>query len=182
MPTSSPFFDDEALRGVVDDDLDALLLGVVELPGRRLEERARAARHDLDVRAAEAARGAAAVHRGVADADDEDALADLARCGRRRPTRASRCRCGCGSDFVVASGEVELLAARGAAADEDGVEALVEECTHARDGRVVAHVDAHARGSCSSLRRAPRSGRRNAGMFERISPPGLSYCSKMVTS
>ncbi len=31
-----------------------------------------------------------------------------------------------GLDFVVATGEVELLAARGADADEDGVEALVE--------------------------------------------------------
>src|SRR5436189_167188 len=61
---------------VVDDDLDLLLLGVLELPGRGLEELARPARHDLDVGRAEAFRGAAAVHRRVADADDEHALLD----------------------------------------------------------------------------------------------------------
>ena len=69
--------DDECVRSMVDDDLDTLLLGVLLLPRRGLEVRPRAARHDLDVGAAEAQRRAAAVHRRVAAADDEDALADL---------------------------------------------------------------------------------------------------------
>ena len=50
-----PVFDDEALRRVIHDDLDALFLGVVEFPGRRFEVLARTPRHDLDVGAAEAA-------------------------------------------------------------------------------------------------------------------------------
>src|SRR5262249_10231461 len=62
---------DEALGRVVDDDLDLFFLGVLELPGRRLEVLARAAGHDLDVGRAQALRSAAAVHGGVADPDDE---------------------------------------------------------------------------------------------------------------
>jgi len=46
--------DHEVLGGVVDDDLDLLFLGVVELPWRSLEESARLARHDLHALAAEA--------------------------------------------------------------------------------------------------------------------------------
>ena len=69
--------DDERLRRAVDDDLDALLLGILELPLGRLEEAARLARHDLHVLRAEAQAGAAAVHRRVADADDQHPLADL---------------------------------------------------------------------------------------------------------
>ena len=58
-------------------DLDLLLFGVFELPWGGLEVSAGLARHDFDVFAAEASRGAAAIHRGVADADDQHALADF---------------------------------------------------------------------------------------------------------
>src|SRR6185503_10545997 len=68
--------DDELLRAQVDDDLDALFLGVLELPVGSLEELARLSRDDLDVFGAEPQRAAAAVHRRVADADDQHALAD----------------------------------------------------------------------------------------------------------
>ena len=44
---------------------------------------------------------------------------------------------------LTPSGEVEFLAARCAAADEDAVEAFFEEGLHAGDGRAVADVDAH---------------------------------------
>ncbi len=75
-PDERAVLDDEALGRVVHDDLDALFLGVLELPRRGLEVLARSPRHDLDVGAAEAPRRAAAVHGGVADADDQDPLAD----------------------------------------------------------------------------------------------------------
>ncbi len=96
-PLELPGLDDERLRLVVDDDLDLLLLGVLELPGEALKYAARLPRHHLDVLAAEPARRAAAIHRRVADADDEDLLADLRPCApKATDSRASRCRCGCG--------------------------------------------------------------------------------------
>src|SRR5690606_7780467 len=75
-PDEPAVLDDERLRRVVDDDLDALLLGVLELPLGSLEELARLARDDLHVLRAEAQSAAAAVHRGIADADDQHPLAD----------------------------------------------------------------------------------------------------------
>ena len=53
-----------------------LLLGVLQLPVGGLEEAARFARHHLDVVRAEAQRGPAAVHRGVAAAQHDDPLAN----------------------------------------------------------------------------------------------------------
>ena len=75
-PGQLAVLDDEAHRLQVLEDLDLLFLGVLELPRRRLEVLARLARDDLDVGGAEALRRAAAVHRRVADADDQHALAD----------------------------------------------------------------------------------------------------------
>ena len=63
--------DHEALGRVIDDDLDAFFLGVFQFPGRRFEEPARAARHHFDILAAQPARRAAAIHGGIADADDQ---------------------------------------------------------------------------------------------------------------
>jgi hypothetical protein len=77
MPFSSAVLDHETLRRAIDHDLHGFMLGVLEFPRRGLEELARLARHDLHILGAEAQRGAAAVHGGVADADDEHALADL---------------------------------------------------------------------------------------------------------
>jgi hypothetical protein len=48
--------DHEGLRRAVDDDLDVLFLGVLELPLGGLEELARLARHDLHALRAEAQR------------------------------------------------------------------------------------------------------------------------------
>ena len=70
-------FEHEACGRVVDEDLDSLFFRVVELPRRRLEERPRSPRHDLDVAAAESARRSTAVHRGIANADDQHSFADL---------------------------------------------------------------------------------------------------------
>src|SRR5262249_3909070 len=111
----------EALGHVVDDDLDLLFLGVLQLPGRRLEELARAPRHDLDVLAAEAARRAAAVHRGVADADDQHALANRLGVAERDALQPVDADVDVLAGFVAA-GDLQLLAARRAGADEDRVE------------------------------------------------------------
>jgi hypothetical protein len=127
---------------VVLDDRDALLLGVLELPRRRLEVRARAPRHDADVASAEPARGAAAVHRRVADADDQHALADRAHVPevhRLEPLDPDVDPIRC----IPSPGEIQLLSLRRAAADEDGVEPLAEQGAHARHRRGPANVDPH---------------------------------------
>ena len=113
--------DDEADRLKVLDNLDALFLGVLELPRRRLEVLAGLARDHLDVGRAEALRRAAAVHRGVADADDQHPLADrvdVPEVDRLEPVDADEDLVG-----VVPAGDLELLALRRAAADEHRVEA-----------------------------------------------------------
>ena len=107
---------------MVDEDLDLLFLGVLELPGRRLEELARPARHDLDVLAAEAPRRAAAVHGRVADADDQHALADLVDVAERDADSSQSMPMWMSVARLLAAGQVELLAARRAGADEHGVE------------------------------------------------------------
>ena len=68
--------DDEALRRVIDDDLDAFFFGVLQFPGRGFEESARAAGHHFMSFAPRRRRRPAAVHGGVADADDQDFFAD----------------------------------------------------------------------------------------------------------
>ena len=90
-PGQLAVLDDEADRLQVLDDLDAFFLGVLELPRRRLEVLARLARDDLHVGRAEPLRRAAAVHGGVADADDQHALADrvdVAEVNRLEPVDA----------------------------------------------------------------------------------------------
>ena len=133
---------DEAHRRVVLEDLDLLLLGVLELPRRGLEVLARLAPDDAHGAGAEPLGRAAAVHRRVADADDEDVLADRGRVpevDRLEPVDADVHVVG----RVVAAGDVEVLAARRARADEHGVEAaVVEERLERLDRRRVLDLDA----------------------------------------
>src|ERR1051326_8127293 len=72
----SSIFYHEPLGCVIDDNIDAFLFSIFELPRRCLEELPRSASHHLDVLTAEPPRGAAAIHGGVSDADDQYALAD----------------------------------------------------------------------------------------------------------
>src|ERR1051325_2575986 len=114
---------DEGLGRVVLDDVDAFFFSVLELPGRRLEVLPHAARHDFHILAAQSPRGAAAVHGGVADTDDQDALADLldvAEVRRGEPLYSYMYVSG----RLLPAWDVEILAGGGAAADEDGVVAL----------------------------------------------------------
>ena len=136
-------FDDEFLRRVIDDDLDALLLGILELPLRRLEELPRLARDDLDVFRAEPQRAAAAIHRRVADADDEHALADGLDVAER--DRAEPIDADVNAIARVAPGQYQVLALRRAAADEHGVVPFVEQRPQARDRRTEPKIDAEAR-------------------------------------
>src|SRR5690606_22839396 len=140
-PHELAVLDDESLRRVIDDDLDALLLRVLELPVGSLEELPRLARHDLHVLRAEPQRAATAVHRRVADADDQHALADAVDVPEGdglEPLDADVDAVG-----VVAAGDVEVLALRRSAADEDRVVAVGEQVAHAPHRRRQAKIDAH---------------------------------------
>src|SRR3954451_17902815 len=69
-------------------DRDAFMHGILLFPRARLHLLEAGAHDHLHVLAAEAARGAAAVHRGIAAAEHDDALADLgdvAERDRREP-------------------------------------------------------------------------------------------------
>ena len=113
--------DHEALRGVVDDDLDLLLLGVLQLPGRGLEEAARAARHDLDVLAPR--------RREVRQ--QSMAVLPTPMISTRSPILSMCPKATDSSQSMpmwirsasVAAGEAQVLALRRAGADEHGVEA-----------------------------------------------------------
>ena len=123
MPVSLPSSTMKRLGGVVDDDVDAFFFGVVELPGRGFEVAAGAAGHHFNVLTAEAARGTAAVHGGVADADDEDLFADgieVAEGDGAEPVDADVDSVG-----IVTAGKFEVFAAGRTAAYKDGVEALI---------------------------------------------------------
>src|SRR4051812_42865216 len=117
--------DDERFGRMIDDDRDVLFFGVVELPFRRLEKAARFARHHFHVFAAEPQRGAAAIHGGVADADDEHVLTDgidVPECDRLQPIDADVNAVG-----VVAAGQMQIFAFGSAAADEYRIEEFAVE-------------------------------------------------------
>jgi hypothetical protein len=85
-----------------------------------------AAHDDLHVVAAQAARRAAAVHRGVAAAQHDHALADLGDVAERDRGQPVDADVDVGGGFLAA-GHVEVAAARRAGADEDGVVALGQQ-------------------------------------------------------
>ena len=76
-PVSLPSAWVNSLGTRIVEDRDALVHRVLLLPGRRLHLLEAGAHDDLHVLAAEAARGAAAIHRGVAAAEHDHAPADL---------------------------------------------------------------------------------------------------------
>ena len=140
-PVSLPFVVGEFLRHQVIEDRDALMHGVVLLPGRRLHLLEAGAHDDLDVLAAEPARGAAAIHRGIAAAKHDDALADLVDMAERdagQPVDADMDVLG----RFLAAGNVEVAAARRAAADEDRVEIFGEQRLQAVDALAADELDA----------------------------------------
>src|SRR5690348_6233522 len=111
--------------------------------------------------AAETARGTAAVHRGIADTDDQNTFADaldVTEVRRRQPFDA---------DVNVAcrfrpTWDLEVLPLRRATAHEHGIPWIVEQRTHARDRRVIADVHTHPKNRSDLVvehfRRKPEGG------------------------
>ena len=118
-------FDHEALRRVVDDDLDAFFFGIIQFPRRRLEVSARAARHHLDIFPAQPARRPAAIHGRVADADDQNPFADLVDVPER--DRFQPVDADVDAIRILAARQIEFLAARRAGADEHRVVAILKQ-------------------------------------------------------
>src|ERR1700676_2175038 len=112
----APALGNERLRRMIDDDRDIFVLSVFKFPLGGLEELAWLARHDFDVLGAETQRAAAAVHRRVADADDQDPLADaidMPEGDRFEPGDADM-----DAIRVVAARQIEFLASGRARAHE----------------------------------------------------------------
>ena len=109
--------------------------------GRRLHLLVAGAHDHLDVLAAEAARGAAAIHRGVAAAEHDDALVDRGDVAERDVRQPVDADVDVLAGFLAAR-NVELAAARRAGADEDRVEVLRQQLLHAVDARAAFELDA----------------------------------------
>jgi hypothetical protein len=115
--------------------------GVFLLPGRSLHLLEAGTHDHLDVLAAEPARGAAAIHRGVAAAEHDHALADLVDVAERdagEPVDADM-DVACG---LLAAGDIEFAAARRARADEDRIVIVCEKLLQALDAVTALELDA----------------------------------------
>ena len=131
----------EFLRHHEIEDRDVLVDGVLLFPRRRLHLLEAGTHDHLDVLAAEAARGAAAVHRGVAAAEHDDALVDRGDVAERDVGQPVDADVDVLAGFLAA-GNVELAAARRAGADEDRVEVLRQQRLHAVDALAALELDA----------------------------------------
>ena len=125
------------------EDRDVLVDRVFLLPGRGLHFLEARADDHLHVFAAEAARRAAAVHRGVAAAEHDDALADLVDVAERDAGQPVDADMDVGGGFLAA-GNVEIAAARRAGADEDRVVAFGQQRLQAVDALAEVHHGAEA--------------------------------------
>ena len=122
-------------------DRDPFVRGILLLPRRGLHLVEARAHDDVHVFAAEALRAAAAVHRGVAAAQHDDALADLRRVAERHAGEPVDPDVDVRRRFLAA-GYVDLAAARRSATDEDRVPAFAEQRLHAVDARAGPEFDA----------------------------------------
>ena len=144
----------EFLRHEEIEDRDAFMHRVFLFPGRRLHLLEAGAHDDLHIVAAEAARGAAAIHRGVAAAEHDHALADLVGVAERDAGEPIDADMDVGRGFLAA-GNLELASARRAAADEDRVVAFGEHRLQAVDALAEPQLRLQDRGCNSLLRPAP---------------------------
>ena len=131
----------EFLRHQEVEDRDVLVHRVFLLPGRGLHLLEAGADDDLHVLAAQPARGAAAIHRGVAAAQHDHALADLVDVAERDRGQPVDADMDVGGRFLAAR-DVEVAAARRAGADEDRVVALGQQRLQAVDALAEPHLDA----------------------------------------
>ena len=132
---------DEGDRHHEIEDRNVLVEGVFLLPGAGLHLLEAGTHDHLDVFAAEAARGAAAVHRGVAAAEHDDALADLADMLERDRGQPFDADVNIGGGFLAA-GNFELAAARRAGADKHRVVVFGEQLLQAVDAVAALELDA----------------------------------------
>ena len=153
-------------------DRDAFMHGVFFFPGRRLHFLKAGAHHDIHLVAAQPARGAAAIHRGVAAAQHDHALADAGGMAERNAGQPVDADMDIGARFLAA-GNFQLAAARRAAADEDGVIIFRQQRLHASRSSRPAAVPAADRGCNSTSSSSTVSGRRNFGIWVRIMPPAV---------
>src|SRR6266446_6671554 len=131
----------EGLGDEVVEDGNALVLSVFFFPGRGFHLLETGAHDDFHVLTAEALRGTAAVHGGIAAAQHDHAFADpvgVAEGNGGQPVDA---------DVDVlrrfpAPRNVEIAPARRARADEDRVVVLRKQLLHARDLRAALELDA----------------------------------------
>ena len=153
-------------------DRDALVHRVFLLPRRRLHLVEAGAHDDLHVLAAEAPRRCGSSPsrccRRPARSTRLPICVDVAE---RHATTASRCRCGCSPRLRSRPGNVEVAAARRAAADEHRVVAFrraAPSCCRCAGRR---GTRCRGRGRSRPPRRSRDSGRRNFGICVRIMPP-----------
>ena len=122
----------EFLGHEIIEDRDALVHGIFLLPRRGLHLLEAGTNDDGHLLAAETARGAAAVHGGVAAAEDDDAPADLGYVAERdagEPVDADMDVLG----GLVTAWNVEVAAARRARPDENRVAVLGDQRFEAVD-------------------------------------------------
>ena len=131
----------ELLRDEEIEDRNVLVHGVLLLPGRRLHLLEAGAHDDLHVLAAEAARGAAAIHGGVAAAEHDHALADLVMWPKETLGEPVDADMNIGRGFLAA-GNIEVATARRAGADEDRVPVFGQQRLQAVDALAAAKLDA----------------------------------------
>ena len=131
----------ELLRHQHVEDRDVLVHGVVLFPGRRLHFLEAGADDDLHVLAAQPARRTAAVHRGVAAAQHDHALADAGDVAERHGGQPVDADMDIGGGFVTA-GNGQVAAARRAATDEDRVVVIVQQRLQAVDPLAEPHLHA----------------------------------------
>ena len=115
---------------------------ILFFPGRRLHLLKAAAHDNGDLFAAEPARGAAAIHRGVAAAEHDDAAADLVDMAERDARQPIDADMDVGRRLVAAR-DVEIAPARRAAADKNRVPILGEQRLQAAHRLAEPGLDAH---------------------------------------
>src|SRR6185295_1844472 len=120
---------------------NVLVHGVFLFPGRRLHFLEAGANDHFHVFAPEAAGGTATVHGGIAATEHDHALADLVDMSERDVREPVDADVDVGGGFVAAR-DLEVAAARRAAADEDRVPAFGQQRLHAVDALAADELDA----------------------------------------
>ena len=83
----------------------------------------------------------------------------------------------------LATRNLQILPTRRAGTNENGVEILFEHGSHALDLGIILYIHAHIDDHRDLfIEHTSRCKTERRDVFERMSPPGLSIASKMVTS